>query len=401
MRIKKRHIFATYCGFELCYYIYSKYYTYKQLDNIDYNINRGIITDNISMNMYIQFKRYFTNESDLTKYFSDSFLNIKALTLNNISKLFLYHIFNIHPNIHSNIPVKNTEHINNLLDIIKPKIGPGIINENDDGSEVISGHYAINKMNILHKPYIFYMIMYIIRKIFNIYMRIKGYTYIIDSATNIRVWIKYNKIHTIPLVFIHGFGMGILPYITKINNLSHTRTIIIPEIPNISYDLYKMPPPSIDNIINVIYDILLKLNITRIDIMGHSFGTNVLNAFQQKYPHMCNYKTYAEPTCFYIQQPQLSLVVYKPYPISFNFKYVLNIFVFRDQYVQYITKRCIFGEQSLIENFDKKTTIILAKYDYLLPATHIYDYIRTYYPNVNIFMTNGNHGSWIMDNTTY
>ena len=69
MRIKKRHIVATYCGFELCYYIYSKYYTYKQLDNIDYNINRGIITDNISMNMYIQFKRYFTNESDLTKYF--------------------------------------------------------------------------------------------------------------------------------------------------------------------------------------------------------------------------------------------------------------------------------------------------------------------------------------------
>ena len=102
------------------------------------------------------------------------------------------------------------------------------------------------------------MIMYIIRKIFNIYMYIKGYKYIIDPATNIRVWIKYNKLDNIPLVFLHGFGIGILPYINKINNLSYTRTIIIPEIPNISYDLYKMPPPSINTIIDVIYDILLR-----------------------------------------------------------------------------------------------------------------------------------------------
>jgi hypothetical protein len=60
----------------------------------------------------------------------------------------------------------------------------------------------------------------------------------------------------------------------------------------------------------------------------------------------------------------------------------------------------MFAEQSLINNFDKKTTIILAKYDYLLPATHIYDYIRTYYPTVNVFMRDGVHGSWIMSDNS-
>jgi hypothetical protein len=368
----------------------------------------------MSIDIYNQYKQYFINETNLTKYFTDSFLNKKSITLNNISKILSYFIFNIHPNTPPNTPpntspntspntppntvkIQNTQYINNLLDIIKQKIGPGIINENDDETEVISGHYMINKLNILHKPYIFYMIMYIIRKIFNIYMRIKGYTYIIDPATNIKVWIKYNKLDNIPLVFLHGFGMGILPYINKINNLSHNRTIIIPEIPNMSYDLYKMPPPSINTTIDVIYDILLKQNITRINIMGHSFGTTILNAFQLKYPHMCNCKTYAEPVCFYIQQPQLTHIVYKSYRLSYNFiKYLLYIFVFRDQYIQYITKRCMFNEQFLINNFDKKTTIILAKYDYLLPATHIYDYIRTYYPTVNVFMRDGDHGSWIM-----
>lgn len=396
MAIKKRYIFATYCGFEVCYYIYNKNYTYKKLDIISYNTNRCILTDNTSMSIYNQFKQYITNETNLTKFFTDSFFNKKSITLNNISKILSYHIYNIHPN--SPVKIQNTEHINNLLDIIKPKVELGTINEDDNGTEVISGHYMINKLNIIHKPYIFYMIMYIIRKIFNIYMYIKGYKYIIDPATNIRVWIKYNKLDNIPLVFLHGFGIGILPYINKINNLSYTRTIIIPEIPNISYDLYKMPPPSINTIIDVIYDILLKYNITQIDITGHSFGTTILNAFQLKYPHMCNCKTYAEPVCFYIQQPQLTHIVYKSHPISYNFiKYLLYIFVFKDQYVQYITKRCMFIEQSLINNIDKKTTIILAKYDYLLPATHIYDYIHTYYPTVNLFMRNGFHGSWIID----
>jgi len=249
-------MFATYCGFEVCYYMYNTYYTYKQLDNISYNTNRGILTDNMSVNMYNQFKQYFTNETNLTKFFTDSFFNKKSITLNNISKILSYHIYNIHPNSH--VKIQNTEHINNLLDIIKPKVELGTINEDDNGTEVISGHYMINKLNIIHKPYIFYMIMYIIRKIFNIYMYIKGYKYIIDPATNIRVWIKYNKLDNIPLVFLHGFGIGILPYINKINNLSYTRTIIIPEIPNISYDLYKMPPPSINTIIDVIYDILLR-----------------------------------------------------------------------------------------------------------------------------------------------
>jgi hypothetical protein len=43
---------------------------------------------------------------------------------------------------------------------------------------------------------LFYMIMYIIRKIFNIYMRIKGYTYIIDPATipkGVNPWLQSTR----------------------------------------------------------------------------------------------------------------------------------------------------------------------------------------------------------------
>jgi len=364
-------------------------------------MNRDILTNNDSMSIYRQFRQYFINEHDLTKYFTDSFIDSKSLTLRNISKILSYHIFNIHPNT----SVIHTTYINNLVDIIKPKIMLYDNNKHEDTNKFISGHFATNRLTITHKPYIIYMILYTIRKIFNIYMYNIGYINIIDPSTRIRVWIKYNKKnkYIIPLVFLHGFGFGIVPYISKINKLSHNRTIIIPEIPNISYDFYKNHPPSINNIIYVLHDILLKQNITRVDLIGHSFGTMILNAFQLKYPDMCNCKTYAEPTCFYIQQPHIMKIGYKSPRLTFNFKkiikYLIYQFIFRDQYIQYIIKRCIFEEHALLNNFDNKTNIILAKDDYLVPSVYIYNYITTYYSNVNVYMTDGNHGSWIMDHS--
>jgi hypothetical protein len=71
-------------------------------------------------------------------------------------------------------------------------------------------------------------------------------------------------------------------------------------------------------------------------------------------------------------------------------------FVFRDMYIQYVGKRGIFSEHDMIINLNNKTHIILAKDDYLIPSSHIYKYITTHHPDVNITMANGNHGAWLL-----
>jgi hypothetical protein len=67
------------------------------------------------------FKEYYTNEEDLVKYFTDAFPNKRLLTLENIKKLLSYHIYNKHPN--SNIDNSEYENIDEILDIIKQRLG--------------------------------------------------------------------------------------------------------------------------------------------------------------------------------------------------------------------------------------------------------------------------------------
>ena len=243
--------------------------------------------------------------------------------------------------------------------------------------------------------------MYIVRKVFNLYMYMIGFSYIIDPSTNLRVWIRYNKcsksLDQLPLVFIHGFGFGIMPYIFKIKRLSVNRTLIVPEFPNISYDLYKFPPPPADKIVLSLHDILLKIG-SKFDMIGHSYGALILNIFLSKYKDMCNYKTHAETPAFYIQQSHSGNVVYtKPSPIDI-LRYTVYLAIYSDMYVQYIFKRSVFAEHGMVnKNLDNKTTIILSKDDYLVSSYHIHKYLTKYYPEVKVEIIDGDHGSYIFD----
>ena len=186
-----------------------------------------------------------------------------------------------------------------------------------------------------------------------------------------------------------------MPYIRKILRLSiDRRTVIVPELPNISYDLYKFPPPSPGMISTSLYNILLQLKIKQVDLIGHSYGSLILNIFQIKYPHMCNYKTYTEAGCFYIQQAHLSTTIL--FKTSFNniTNFLRTIIIYKDIYTQYIFKRTIFYEHTLITNLDDKTNIILSKDDEIMPSYYIHKYITRYYPQVRVEMIEGVHGAY-------
>lgn len=380
----------SYLLFELGYYLYSKVYTYRKLDSIQYKDVREHVTHKITKELYEQLKLYLVNEPDLTKWLSDAFLDKELITLPNISTLLSYKIYDS--------PNRN---VDELLSIVKIKCAPIIKPSGPLSYRNMSSIMMTNNLNITHKPFAYYTAMYFIRKVFNFYMYTSGFTNIIDPSTRLRIWVKYNKnaVNKTPLVFIHGFGLGIVPYVNKIRKLSVDRTLILPELPNISYDLYTAaPPPSADNIADALYDILVKRGVELIDIMGHSYGTMILNIFQNKYPHMCNYKTYAEPVCFYIQYGQMASTTY-------NFSldtcgnilmYLAYLFVYRDMYIQYINRRSMFMEHFLIKNLDDKTHIILAKDDRFVPSSWVYAYITRHYPHIKIDMIDGGHGSFLL-----
>jgi len=391
-------LFSVYLLFELGYYLYCRVFIYNVLNNIDYNKNRQVITTELSADLYTMLKEYFTKEEDLVKFFTDAIPNKRLLTVENIKKLMAYHIYNRHPN--SDIDISEYDNLNEIIDIIRPKLGSLIQPDTfiNDKDTIISTHYPTNKMAIIHKPFVFNLFLYILRKLANFYMYMLGFSKIIDPKTQLRVWIKYNKVasNKTPLVFIHGLGIGIVLYLLKIPTLSADRTLILPELPNISFDLYKYPVPTAEELVSSFYDILIGQGIELVDLIGHSYGGIILNILQLKYPHMCNYKTYVESPVFCIQQSHTAKTLYmKPWPIYIR-KYVMYLFVVSDTYVQYILKRGMFSDQGIIKNLDEKTTVILAKDDYLVPSYYIHRYITLHYPQVKAIMTEGDHGTYIV-----
>ena len=67
-------------------------------------------------------------------------------------------------------------------------------------------------------------------------MRFNGFKSYYSSKTNINYWYKLNskKTNLNPLMFIHGLGIGIIPYISYLIKLSKETTVICPVLPNIS-----------------------------------------------------------------------------------------------------------------------------------------------------------------------
>jgi hypothetical protein len=304
-------MFLIYIVCEAIYYLYSKHIIYKQLENIHYNDLNPVIPYKSTFKIYKYLLCYFKNDHDVNAFFNKAFLNKDSINIYNIKKVLSQIILNNEVCTNKGIRLCRNIYINHIINVIRPKL---TILNNDTNTQWDSSIVMTNKLDIVHKPLAFYIFTYIIRIVFNFYMYMIGFTYIIDSTTQLRVWIKYNKAadNKTPLVFFHGLGFGIIPYISKILQFSVDRkTLILPEYPNFSYDLYKFPPPSNDNIVSSLYNTLVKLDIDLVDTIGHSYGALVMNIFQVKYPHICDYKTYIEPMSFNIHVGEYATSAYK------------------------------------------------------------------------------------------
>ena len=177
-----------YLLFEFGYYLYCHIFIYRALNNRCYTKNRCILSKEVSKDICAQFKEYIRNEDDLIKYLLDSFPNKDLITIENIKKVLLYHIYNIDPcsNICDDGIIRDNS-INEIVDIIKSRAGSLIqpYTCTSKTSEIISNHFMTNRLNILYKPCIFYVLIYLDRRVFNFYMYTLGFTNIIDPSTQL------------------------------------------------------------------------------------------------------------------------------------------------------------------------------------------------------------------------
>lgn len=209
--------------------------------------------------------------------------------------------------------------------------------------------------------------------------------------TNLVYFHYFKPEHKKTILFVHGFGFGIEPYLYYILKLKHKVNLIVLILPNISNMEYKKSMKEIkyDNLFpeystwrNVMKQILIKHNIEKISVIAHSFGT-IITAILLKDEWLYNRiekKVLIEPVCFIDKSYKIYRYINEPKEGNYNIiSKVFNSVVYKDIYLRYATQRFLYGPEFWILNYDtlsKNTLVIVSEKDQVVPSDEVYERMK-------------------------
>lgn len=101
-----------------------------------------------------------------------------------------------------------------------------------------------------------------------------------------------------PILFIHGVGLGLLPYITFLLRLAATdHPVIAVESSHLGMRWVENIP-SEDEVVDVIVEILNRLELQSTAVVAHSYGTFMASRLVQRLPHRVQSLVLIDPVCF-------------------------------------------------------------------------------------------------------
>lgn len=182
----------------------------------------------------------------------------------------------------------------------------------------------------------------------------------------------------IPIVFVHGIGIGLISYMPLIDALLKTgRPLFLPEIPYVSgFRPWQSPNAVLSPqvVTSTLSAMLASHGFLRATFSGHSYGTSWLS-------YMCKYAEHAvaslqfiDPICFCLHAPRLtkSFVYTRPDPGTIS--YIIRT----DVVVNWTIQRSfpwawiiLFTEQIRVP-----TTVFLSEKDALVPSVKVDSYLR-------------------------
>mmetsp|Transcript_41153 Transcript_41153/g.106528 ORF Transcript_41153/g.106528 Transcript_41153/m.106528 type:complete len:408 (-) Transcript_41153:866-2089(-) len=118
-----------------------------------------------------------------------------------------------------------------------------------------------------------------------------------------------------PLVFMHGIGFGLLPYMPFLRKLWRafpSRTLILAEYRHVTMRLC-WSSPHVDEAVYELAGLLEEQGHGQACIMGHSYGTLVMTRFMQLCPAMVGAAVMVDPVSLMVLHPKLlNNFVYRP-----------------------------------------------------------------------------------------
>ncbi|KAF8470419.1 hypothetical protein DFH94DRAFT_637653 [Russula ochroleuca] len=208
---------------------------------------------------------------------------------------------------------------------------------------------TMDSVHMVHRPFVWYMIVCFVDTLTSIALYIQGFTHYNtrkwlhvfpprpllslfsqtsrDTETNIPYWYRPHRSPTkLPILFIHGIGIGLLPYVAFLRELAAQDPdvgILAIEILPISMHI-AAPPLARDPMCAAITRILNAHGLSRVVLAGHSYGTVISAHLMRR--QWASVDPPLNPLA-HAQQPLLLLI--DPVPFLLHYPAVAYNFVYR------------------------------------------------------------------------
>lgn len=343
-------ILSTYIFLE--YQNYINYQIKKQTLNC-YKVKHSFDHNQIQERIKILIDDIKNDHVDATMFVNGLFG--ESVSINQISKSELYEgIYdNLYPGVSKELHEQNNDGINSIINTIEEKLNINFI----DRKEIINGYMSIGNDPIViwYKPLFFTIGLRLLKIPSELYLKNVLNFKKTKLTDNIIIWSKINDHSDTSIIFIPSCigGITFYPNFFRRLQLNKSYSIIIPEIPEMSWNKSdEIIPPNLSIISYEISNFIKNTNTKNLNIIGHSFGTIVMNHIINEHyelfkQNQINIKKliYIEGLLFYSSVfKTLKTIENSFYDVLFG-THMEDIFTMplfqRDMYVKYYIKRCL------------------------------------------------------------
>ncbi|TPX58854.1 hypothetical protein PhCBS80983_g02821 [Powellomyces hirtus] len=269
---------------------------------------------------------------------------------------------------------------------------------------------TIDDMQMFHRPFIYYAAISAMHAIAAIFLHAQGFrgTSVTPSGSDFinsehepaspqryfyrpaRASAAKKSDSALPIVFIHGIGIGYLHYAPLIARLPRDVDVFLLDWPHVSMRLAESVP-TIPNTVASISAMLAKHGHPRASFVAHSLGTAAVSWMIHAKPHLVASTVFMDPIVFLLVDPAVAynFVYRKP---STVLELLMQYFVARELYIAHSLARhfnwsenILFKDElpSNVLTGQKNNMVILSSHDQIVPSAKVRRYL-TNHPNVDL-----------------
>jgi len=203
-----------------------------------------------------------------------------------------------------------------------------------------------------------------------------------------------------PLVFVHGVGLGPLPYIGFIDELLEQAEapLMVLELPFVAQRLTAGRPPSQEACVDAIARAMEEQGMRAATFVGHSLGSVYLSWVAQLRPQLIASAVFIDPIVFLLHHQKVAhkFLYDKPHTTRAS---VESYFVKSERRIVSYFHRHFYFHQNLLwaEDCAFPTSVVLSTEDSIVPVPAVEAYLRAH-PRLSLEVLDGaSHGAFLTD----